>query len=292
MSDERFRVIQADCIEFMNGLEEDSVDLVFGSPPYCDARTYGIDVCYDCQRWVDWMLQVSEAAIRVSKGLVLWVVAGVQRKNCYWPACEGLQWEWWKRNGHLWCPCVWWKVNNAEGGAGIPGSGGRQGLRKDWEYVVMFKRPGVLPWSDNTAMGHPPVYDYVGCGPTRQRDGTYDKGGRSMPKIANPGNVLSHLPEDEFLRQIVKACVGGGHIGSSLSHLGEAPFPEKLAEFFIRSYCPPGGVVLDPFMGSGTTAAVALRHGRRALGCDIRESQIELTRRRVSGETLPLFREL
>jgi DNA modification methylase len=70
-------------------------------------------------------------------------------------------------------------------------------------------------------------------------------------------------------------------MGSRLAHQNEAPFPEALAEFFIRSFCPPGGVVFDPFCGSGTTAAVALRHGRNAIACDIRESQIELTCRRI-----------
>jgi DNA modification methylase len=61
----------------------------------------------------------------------------------------------------------------------------------------------------------------------------------------------------------------------------EAPFAEDLAEFFVRSFCPPGGVVCDPFCGSGTTLKVAVACGGRALGCDVRPSQVELTRRRV-----------
>ena len=70
-------------------------------------------------------------------------------------------------------------------------------------------------------------------------------------------------------------------MGDALAHDNEAPFPEALAEFFIRSFCPPDGFVLDPFMGSGTTIAVALRHGRKAVGIDIRASQVELARKRV-----------
>ena len=70
-------------------------------------------------------------------------------------------------------------------------------------------------------------------------------------------------------------------MGSPLAHENEAPFPESLAEFFVRSFCPPGGTVLDPFMGSGTTLAVAQRTGREAIGIDLRESQVELTNRRV-----------
>jgi DNA modification methylase len=44
----------------------------------------------------------------------------------------------------------------------------------------------------------------------------------------------------------------------------------------------PGGRVWDPFSGSGTTAAVALRHGRNAIASDIRASQIDLTSRRIA----------
>jgi len=72
-------------------------------------------------------------------------------------------------------------------------------------------------------------------------------------------------------------------MGPSVAHEGEAPFPEDLVEFLIRSFCPPGGTVLDIFCGTGTTLAVAKRYGRNAIGIDIRESQIKLSRRRVAG---------
>ena len=71
-------------------------------------------------------------------------------------------------------------------------------------------------------------------------------------------------------------------MGSEYASLNEAPFPEKLAEFFVLSFCPPGGIVLDPFCGSGTTLAVAKRFGRESIGIDIRESQIALSGRRLS----------
>ncbi|MGL4513806.1 MAG: DNA methyltransferase, partial [Lacipirellulaceae bacterium] len=77
-------------------------------------------------------------------------------------------------------------------------------------------------------------------------------------------------------------AAGGGNIGSKLASENEAPFPETLAEFFVRSFCPPGGVVLDPFAGSGTTAAVAKRCGRSSVSVDLRESQCELTHRRIA----------
>ncbi len=71
-------------------------------------------------------------------------------------------------------------------------------------------------------------------------------------------------------------------MGSPLAHENEAPFPESLAEFIIRSFGPEGGTVLDPFCGSGTTLAVAKRLGRKGIGIDVRQSQIDLTMRRIT----------
>ncbi len=60
-----------------------------------------------------------------------------------------------------------------------------------------------------------------------------------------------------------------------------ATFPEQLCIRPIMSMCPPGGVVLDPFAGSGTTLAVAVGHGRDAIGIDLDERNAELARERV-----------
>ena len=70
-------------------------------------------------------------------------------------------------------------------------------------------------------------------------------------------------------------------MGSNISYEGEAAFPEKLPDFFIRSFCPPGGIVYDPFGGTGTTLAVAIKMRRKFICSDIRESQIELMKRRI-----------
>lgn len=70
-------------------------------------------------------------------------------------------------------------------------------------------------------------------------------------------------------------------MGSMLAHENEAPFPEKLAEAFVLSFCPPGGIVLDCFAGSGTTNAVAVRHGRKSIGIDVRKDQVDLANKRI-----------
>lgn len=306
-----------------------SVDVTIGSPPYADARLYlenGVDlgISRKCNEWVEWMLEVTMEALRVTRGPVIWIAAGVTRDRNYWPACEGLMWEWWKRGGHAYRPCFWRRV-------GIPGSGGDQWFRADVEYCMCFKRPGKLPWSDNTAMGHPPKWGPGGemsyrlsngqrvnqwglqsnQGRGRRANGKPKKGGSSpshvvsvwgrggaMPETRNGDvhRVEKPLGTGENLKgacrqtpvlanpgNLIRTNTGGGALGAKEAHENEAPFPEKLAEWFIRSVCPPGGTVLDPFSGSGTTAAVAKRTGRNAIACDLRMSQCELTRRRLRG---------
>lgn len=79
----------------------------------------------------------------------------------------------------------------------------------------------------------------------------------------------------------------------------EAEFPEQLAERVIRLFSPKSGVVLDPFVGSGTTTAVAKRLGRRYLGIDADPSSAELARERTDApdqadrieQTAGIFRE-
>jgi len=60
-----------------------------------------------------------------------------------------------------------------------------------------------------------------------------------------------------------------------------ATFPEKLITPCILAGCPPGGIVLDPFMGAGTTALVALSHGRRFTGFELNPDYITIANKRL-----------
>lgn len=62
----------------------------------------------------------------------------------------------------------------------------------------------------------------------------------------------------------------------------EAEFPEELAERVIRLFSPLGGVVLDPFVGTGTTTSVAKKLGRNWLGIDVEPRFAELAQRRTN----------
>ncbi len=61
-----------------------------------------------------------------------------------------------------------------------------------------------------------------------------------------------------------------------------AIFPEKLIERPVLAGCPAGGIVLDPFIGSGTTAVVAKRHGRHFIGFDLNPDYVEMAKRRIA----------
>ena len=61
-----------------------------------------------------------------------------------------------------------------------------------------------------------------------------------------------------------------------------ATFPPDLIEPCILAGCPVGGTVLDPFLGSGTTAMVALRNGRSAIGCELNPEYVEIAKKRIS----------
>jgi hypothetical protein len=285
-------ILCGDCLELMRDMATDSVDLVFGSPPYEAARTYGIGFNLKGQEWVDWMVERMLEMIRVSRGLVCMVVEGQTRKF-RWSATPALLMADLHRLGvHLRKPPIFRRV-------GIPGSGGPDFLRNDYEFTICCSNGGKLPWSDNVSMGRQPLYSVGGACSNRTadgarinqgvgvrlQDGRYNKRLRASrgakngdvqtlaeyahPVIANPGNVVT-------------CNVGGGKMGSALAHETEAPFPEKLAEFFIRSFCKPSGIVLDPFSGSGTTAAVAIKTGRQYIAIDVRQSQCDLTKRRLA----------
>jgi len=61
-----------------------------------------------------------------------------------------------------------------------------------------------------------------------------------------------------------------------------ATFPETLVEPMIKAGCPMGGVVLDSFMGTGTTPVVAKRLGRNYIGIDIKPSNVDMAVERLS----------
>lgn len=304
-------LLHGDCLKHMRKMKPQSIDLVLGSPPYESARLYledgkDLGIARKTEEWVSWMVEVFEESLRICKGIVAYVVghgAGARK----WSGAPALLCADLIRKGVCLRSPAYFKRN------GIMGSGTTDWLRADLEWIVCAANSkDELPWSDNTACGHKPKYgpggelsyrnkkgmrvNVWGADPSsisrrpdgtkrrptskailgnRKPDGTRDvQNGttyRNQPPVkANPGNVIDC------------GAVGGNHMGSRIAHDNEAPYPEKLPDFFVRSFCPPGGIVYDPFGGSGTTAAAAVKTGRRFICSDIRASQIELMRHRVA----------
>ncbi len=259
-------VITGDCLDILKAMPDKSVDLVFTSPPYGSARTYGIGFKGKGEEFVDWCLQRYVECHRVSRGLTAWVLEG-QTKGFQWTATPALLMADLHRRGiKLRKPPAFHRV-------GIPGSGGPDFLRNDWEMIVCSSH-GKLLWSNNVACGHPPKWAPGGAMSNRKANGdrVAPDSSYAPPKLANPGNFL-HFD------------VGGGRMGHDMAHENEAAFPLGLAEFFVKSFCPPGGTVLDCFGGSGTTSHAAEINGRNSISIDIREDQSELTRRRLATLT-------
>lgn len=248
---------------------DDSFDLVFCSPPYEAQRKYA-ELSFNLrgEDWVEWAVECYIECLRVSRGLVAWVVEGSTKNFCYSSTPFLLHADLYRRGYKMRKPCVY-KRN------GIPGTGGPEWLRNDWEPIICGTKNGRLPWADPTALGAPPKHARAAsayCSNRNPSDGRIQQG-YTDPELANPGNVIEGL-------------VGSGHMGWAGAHHNEAPFPEWIADFFVRSFCPPGGGVLDPFSGSGTTVAAAVKAGRRGIGIDARESQRLLAETRLMGLTV------
>lgn len=246
-------------------LEDNSVDLVVCSPPYEAARDYGIRFELCGQDWVDWAVVGFKECLRVCRGLVAWVVEGTGQQTVNWSGTPVLLMADLIRLGiPIWKPSIYGRYS-------LPGR--FSVLRNNWEFVVCSTGGKAIPWSDPTAMGSNPKCQPGGRTRPRKRDGSRNVAGTgyNQPKRTNAGNI------------VWCGAVGGGNMGggSDFASQNEAPFPEYLSEFFIRSFCPIDGVVLDPFSGSGTTASVAEKHGRRFVAMDIRLNQCHITKSRV-----------
>jgi site-specific DNA-methyltransferase (adenine-specific) len=63
--------------------------------------------------------------------------------------------------------------------------------------------------------------------------------------------------------------------------------PLELMRWLVRLACPPGGLVLDPFMGSGTTGAAAKLEGRRFCGIEREATYLEIARARIAHHAGP-----
>ena len=277
-------VTWGDSAKWLPMLPQASVDLWFTSPPYADARAYGR---IHPDRYVEWFLPFGKymlAATKDSGWLVLNIKDRVaksgplrgQRPPYVYQLVLALQQQGWR-----WLETYIWSKPNA-----VPGRFGPR-TKDSFEYVYAFAK--ARPYFDLGAVRVPykTTLDEIerrkqdrlgrrntGAGFGRDRTKTYLNGG------ADPGNVVS-VPQTYNQHR-----GAGGHT---------AAMPEGLAEFFIRACSPVGGVVIDPFAGSGTTTVVARRLGRSAGGLEIHETFVSAAQERLridEPDDMPVLIEL
>jgi DNA modification methylase len=87
-----------------------------------------------------------------------------------------------------------------------------------------------------------------------------------------PGDVWHIIPEDSQRE--------GPHY---------AVFPAELCELPIKATCRSGGILLDPFVGTGTAIVAAIKHGRRGIGIDTSQKYLEEARKRLGEISKTLF---
>ena len=114
-----------------------------------------------------------------------------------------------------------------------------------------------------------PRHKYAG---KEMMGGMHEDGSFGRDRITR--RLRNYEPAPEEVWEICPASFPGAHF---------ATFPAELVERALTAGCPPGGTVLDPFGGAGTTALVALHTGRQAVLCELSEEYAELARKRVES---------
>ena len=104
-------------------------------------------------------------------------------------------------------------------------------------------------------------------------------GGKKDPK--KPGSYSGNAPENDGFRN--KRSVWNVNV-TAKNYEGAhfAVYPEELIVPCVLAGAPEGGIVIDPFFGAGTTGVVALKHGRKYIGCELNPEYIEVAQNRLA----------
>jgi len=257
-----------DCIEVLNVLPDDSVDLIFTSPPYADQRkqTYG---GFHPDDYVEWFLPISKQLLRVLRPTGTFVlnikekVVNGERSTYVMELILEM-----RKQGWFWTEEFIWHKKNC-----YPGKWPNR-FRDSWERLLQFNKSKQFYMNQQAVMV--PMGDWsksrlknlsdtdkvrdtskVGSGFGKNISNWLDR------EMAYPTNVL-HLATE---------CNNKKH---------SAAFPEALPEWFIKLFTKEGDTVMDPFMGSGTTNAVAQKLKRHSIGIEIVEEYYSMVQKELN----------
>jgi site-specific DNA-methyltransferase (adenine-specific) len=263
------RIIAGDSLAVLKGVPDNSVDLIVTSPPYADrrAKTYeGVKP----DKYVEWFLPISDELKRVLKPTgsfvlnIKEIVVDGERSTYVMEIILAM-----RKRGWLWTEEYSWHKKNC-----YPGKWPNR-FRDAWERCLHFTRQKKFAMYQEAVMVPMGDWRHARLKNLSETDRTRDNShvssgfGKNISNwvgrdLAYPSNVLHMATE----------CGNKNH---------SATFPVALPAWFIQLFTKPGDVVLDPFVGSGTTAVAARELKRHYLGIDISREFCEIARKRVQS---------
>ena len=246
---------RGDCLERLKELQDGSVDLTVTSPPYDNLRTYNGNI----DQWnFDKFKDIAKELFRVTAdgGIVVWIVADATIKGSE-TGTSFRQALWFMDCGfNLHDTMIYAKANP------MPCKSKR--YTPAFEYMFVFSKGQPKTFN-------PIMEDCKFAGKKSARTVIYADGTR---KHYNKG----FYKDTKVKRNVFEYNVGTGK-GRGIKH--PAVFPEQLANDHIVSWSNEGDLVLDPFMGSGTTGIAAVKLGRSFIGVEIDKDYFSLAKRRI-----------
>jgi site-specific DNA-methyltransferase (adenine-specific) len=244
------------CIETMKRMADKSVDLTVTSPPYDNLRDYH-GYTFDFE-------SIAKELYRVTKdgGVVVWVVADATIKGSE-TGTSFKQALFFKECGFNLHDTM---IYEKSGGGAV---GSNKAYWQYFEYMFVFSK-GII----NT-------YNLI----SDKQNKMFGQMGLGIDKYAKDGHIRTRKikPYKEFSRRsnIWKYNTGCFTTDDKNSH--PAKFPEKLANDHIISWSNEGDTVYDPFMGSGTTAKMALKNKRNFIGSEISKEYCDIALNRIAN---------
>lgn len=246
-------IFNMDCIAGMEQLTPGSVDLTVTSPPYNIGKEY--EKPLPLEEYLDWCRHWIAEVYRLSAAnAAFWLNLGylsIPHKAKAIPIPYLL----WDRIPFFLVQEVVWNY-----GAGVAG---RRFFSPRNEKFLWYVKNEDSYYFDLDAVRDPNV-KY----PNQKKNGKI--------KV----NTAGKNPSDVWYFPKVTS---GANRASKERTPHPAQFPVAVIERIIKATSKPGDVVLDPFMGSGTTAEVAMRLGRRVIGFEIRSSYVDIIAQRLEA---------
>ena len=257
------KIYNCDCIEGLKQLEDNSIDLTVTSPPYDDLRSYG-----DTLEWnFDVFKQIAKELYRVTKpgGVVVWVVGDATIKGGETGTSFKQALYFKDECGFILHDTMIYEKN----GSSRPAKRTSKRYSQIFEYMFVFTKGEIRK-------------DITLIADKRNKWAGWAKWGKN-----SSFNVKGDLIEVKKQQPVISEFSLRNNIWKYSVSFNDktghpAVFPEKLAEDNILSWSVEGDLVLDPFMGSGTTAKMAMLNKRNFIGFEKNTEYYEKSLERIS----------